>query len=365
MNDFEKRLQDIAKESFIKETFSRPSSALLSTSNASSPPPYQAPPKSDYLTFNTVDVFTTTRFRGNQLAIVHVPAALSLAGPSALPKDLKQTIAREFNFSETVFLHEPVPSPSPRRLDIFTLKEELPFAGHPVIGTIAHVCQSVEPPLERVTLLCKAGVIEGRYDRKEKMAEAEIPHAIRIHHQPLEGRAVLKSQPYLSRTSIVTSELPVVSIVHGMAFILVNLPSVKPHLEKLDVGHFDVDDSYVTLDEGWEESFVGTYFYAITSHPNEKITRIRTRMLEPSVGEDSATGSAACTLASFLSLKDGKTNKAHKTYEYCIQQGVEMGRDSEIFVRVTLDVNGKAVHKVVLAGRAVLMTQGTMMLPEA
>ena len=364
MNDFEKRLQDIARESFIKETFSRQSSALLSNSNISSPVPVPAPPKSNYLTFNTVDVFTTTRFKGNQLAIVHVPAALSLAGQSALLKELKQTIAREFNFSETVFLHEPLPSSSPRRLDIFTLKEELPFAGHPVIGTICHVCQSVEPPLERVTLLCKAGIIEGRYDRKEKMAEAEIPHDIRIHHQPVGGRAVLKTQPYLSRTSIVTSELPVVSIVKGMSFILVSLPSVKPHLEKLDVGYFDVDDSYVTLDEGWEKSFVGTYFYAITSHPNEKITRIRTRMLEPSVGEDPATGSAACTLACFLSLKEGKANKMHKTYEYSIQQGVEMGRESEMFVRVTLEASGKAVQKVVLAGRAVLVTQGTIMLPE-
>ena len=150
-----------------------------------------------------------------------------------------------------------------------------------------------------------------------------------------------------------------------MSFILVRLPSVTPHLEKLEPGRFDLDNSYVTLDEGWDKSLVGTYFYAMLSHPNEKITRVRTRMLEPSVGEDPATGSAACTLACFLTLKDGKASQTTKTYEYSIQQGFEMGRESEIFVRVTLAASGKAVQKVVLAGRAVLITQGTMMLPNA
>ncbi|CAF9907442.1 MAG: hypothetical protein ALECFALPRED_003329 [Alectoria fallacina] len=352
MNTFEQRLQQLASNSNSREATITP------------PPPTgsQKSPSSNSLPCSTLDVFTTTRFKGNQLAVIHVPSSLPLPASLLLSQETKQTIAREFNFSETVFLHDAVAGTSDRRLDIFTLKEELPFAGHPIIGTICHVCQSEVPPLESVTLLCKAGPIMGRYDPETKLAEAEIPHNVRIHQTPVSGRAVLKAQPYLSRTSVVTNELRVVSIVHGMSYVLIQVPSISPHLEKLEVGGPSVDCDSVKLDEGWTPSFIGTYFYAITSHSSDKVVRLRTRMLEPSVGEDSATGSAASTLASFLALKDGT---AKMTFYYSIEQGVEMGRASEIQVKVTLDATGKAVEKVVLAGRAVRVTQGVLYLPES
>ena len=337
MNTFEQRLQQLASN-----TNSGEATPLPLTGTQKSIP-------SNCLSYSTLDVFTTTRFKGNQLAVVHVPSSLPLPASFLLLQETKQTIAREFNFSETVFLHDALTGTSDRRLDIFTLKEELPFAGHPIIGTICHVCQSEEPPLESVTLLCKAGPIVGRYDPETKLAEAEIPHNLRIHQAPVSGRSVLKAQPYLSRTSVVTNELRVVSIVKGLSFVLIQVPSISPHLEKLEVSGHCVDCDSVRLDEGWTPSFIGTYFYAITSQSSDKVVRLRTRMLEPSVGEDSATGSAASTLASFLALKDGT---ARMTFYYSIEQGVEMGRASEIQVKVTLDATGKAVEKVVLAGKA-------------
>ena len=347
MNTFEQRLQQLASNADSREATSRPP-----TSTQNSTP-------SNSLTCSTLDVFTSTRFKGNQLAVVHVPSSLPLPD-SVLSQETKQRIAREFNYSETVFLHDALAGN--QRLDIFTLKEELPFAGHPIIGTICHVCQSEEPPLESVTLLCKAGPVVGRYDPETKLAEAEIPHNVRIHETPVSGRAVLKAQPYLSRTSVVTNELRVVSIVKGLSFVLVQVPSISPHLEKLEVSGHSVDCESVRLDEGWTPSFIGTYFYAIISQSSENTVRLRTRMLEPSVGEDSATGSAASTLASFLALKDGTGNV---TFNFSIEQGVEMGRASEIQVRVTLDATGEAVHKVVLAGRAVRVTQGVLYLPDS
>lgn len=78
---------------------------------------------STMLSFATVDVFTTARFTGNPLAVVNVPTNVSLA------QDQKQKIAREFNYSETVFLHEDTGSSDGRRVDIFTTTDELPFAG--------------------------------------------------------------------------------------------------------------------------------------------------------------------------------------------------------------------------------------------
>ena len=347
MNTFEQRLQQLASNSNSREA--TPPSARKNI-----------PPNS--LPCSTLDVFTTTRFRGNQLAVVHVPASLPPPASVLLTQETKRTIAREFNFSETVFLHDALAGTSDRRLDIFTPKEELPFAGHPIIGTICHVCQSEEPPLESVTLLCKAGPIVGRYDPETKLAEAEIPHNVRIHQAPVSGRAALKTQPYLSRTSVVTNELRVVSVVKGMSFVLIQVPSVSPHLEKVEVSGHSVDCDSVKLDEGWTPSFVGTYFYAIISQSSEKIVRLRTRMLEPSFGEDSATGSAASALASFLALKDGTGNITHC---YLIEQGVEMGRASEIQVNVTLDATGEAVEKVVLAGKAVQITQGILYLPDS
>lgn len=352
MNTFEQRLQRLASNSNSREATITP------------PPPTTSQKKSpsNSVPCSTLDVFTTTRFKGNQLAVVHVPSSLPFPASVLLPQETKQSIAREFNFSETVFLHDALAGSSDRRLDIFTLKEELPFAGHPIIGTICHICQSEDPPLESVTLLCKAGPIVGRYDPETKLAEAEIPHNVRIHQALVSGRAVLKAQPYLSRTSVVTSELHVVSIVKGLSFVLIQVPSVSPHLEKIEVSGDSVECESVSLDEGWAPSFVGTYFYAITSHSSDKVVRLRTRMLEPSIGEDSATGSAASTLASFLALKDG-TGKT--TFYYSIEQGVEMGRASEIQVKVTLDATGKAVEKIILAGRAVHVTQGILYLPES
>ena len=80
---------------------------------------------------------------------------------------------------------------------------------------------------------------------------------------------------------------------------------------------------------------------------------------EQSIGEDPATGSAACTLGAYTALQRGE---AGKIYNIIVEQGVEMGRSSEIGVRVALDETGKAVKEVWLSGSAVQMTEGTIML---
>ncbi len=355
MNEYERRLQHSARETCEKRIDTRASKIVEPTTHTPSlvPPPQEMLP-ANTLSFATLDVFTTTPFKGNQLAVVRIPSDVNLS------QGTKQSIAREFNFSETVFLHDHSVSHNQRQLDIFTPSQELPFAGHPVVGAACYVCQYLDIDIDQTTMSCKAGLITCHYDRKEKFAEVEIPHNVQIHSQSVSGRAVLRMQPYLARTSVVTSELPVVSLVKGLSFILINLPSVIPHMEKLEAGATGVDSSSVKLDEGWEPSFVGCYFYAITSSPNERVQKLRTRMLEPSVGEDAATGSAACTLACYLALKDGRQSKV---YQYSIEQGIEIDRASEIHVRVTLGAEGKTVHNVVLAGKAVLVTQGSLHLP--
>ncbi|KAJ3549211.1 hypothetical protein NM208_g596 [Fusarium decemcellulare] len=100
--------------------------------------------------YTILDVFTETPFKGNPLAVVTIPPGV------VLEQVRKQAIAREFNLSETTFVHD-VEDPratNERRFDIFTPQQELPFAGHPTIGTAVYLHdQGVQ------TLVAKAGPI--------------------------------------------------------------------------------------------------------------------------------------------------------------------------------------------------------------
>lgn len=149
------------------------------------------------------------------------------------------------------------------------------------------------------------------------------------------------------------ARFPIVSIVKGMTFALVKLPSVDA-LQLLRTGGGALRPK---LDEKWASGFVAPYFYVVLGGGTDGTVRLRTRMIEPGCGEDPATGSAACTLASFLALHAGGASKVSK---YSIEQGVEMGRRSVIGVNVTLDATGKAVGKVVLSGSAVPVMKGTL-----
>ena len=91
------------------------------------------------LTFHTLDVFTDTPFTGNPLAVVRDCEGLS--------EQRMQTIAREFNLSETVFVLEPVDPLNSARLRIFTPTRELPFAGHPTIGAAVLIAQLRAPEM--------------------------------------------------------------------------------------------------------------------------------------------------------------------------------------------------------------------------
>ena len=316
--------------------------------------------------FVTVDVFTTKRYLGNPLAIINVPTG------STLDQTQKQTIAGEFNLSETVFLHEEDPSQDGRQLDIFTPSLELNWAGHPTIGTLCYIGQlagAIEGSDRSIKLRTKAGIVNARYNHHAQLAIAEIPHNVHIHATTVHPSTILKTQPQLesalqhvlkSGTSSpsIYEEIPIVSIVKGASFLLIRLPSVSDYLEKLSLHPAPVAPaSDSVLDKGWTPSFLGLYFYVILQDSEHGVTKGRSRMIEPEILEDPATGAAACALSSYLALQAGG-NEATSAYE--IEQGVEMGRRSLIKTQVTLDGTGKAIKQVTIAGSAVLVTQGTI-----
>ncbi|KAL8647326.1 MAG: hypothetical protein Q9226_006474 [Calogaya cf. arnoldii] len=299
----------------------------------------------------TLDVFTRERFTGNPLAIVEMPYG------GELNQQNKQRIAREFNFSETVFLHpkSSEASQSHRTIDIFTTTEELPFAGHPTIGTLVYLCTGTDSASEQFTLQTKAGPINA--NASGHTAAASIPHNVRIHKRPVPWQSVMNAQPSLQELEdAYSTPFPLVSIVKGMTFVLVELPLVE-NLAALTVGGPRVDS--IEWDQGWE-SFTAPYFYAIIAEDEEvRHMALRVRLIEPTCGEDPATGSAASALSAYLALQRGT---AGSTYRFSIEQGVEMGRDSEIEVKVTLNDDGKGVQDIVLAGSAVLVSEGTLYL---
>lgn len=314
----------------------------------------QHQPRPDTLPFTTLDVFTSTPYSGNPLALIRIPRTLS----SSLSQAQKQLIAGEFNLSETIFLHEAQNPNIPEwRVDIFTTDAELPFAGHPTIGAATYVLSlSGERRWDAGTLVTKAGAIKIALNGDGRGVRAEIPIDVHIHKHTLGDL-----QPHISGLSsekeLRDAELkaPMVSIVKGMTFLLVELSSLEA-LGRVRFQGASIDfHGLLDKEEGWGESFVAKYYFVVTDggEGGDGVVKVRTRMLEVAM-EDPATGSAASALGSWLALREGRSRRFEVT------QGVEMGRRSGIGVYVGLDEGGKVVESVRLSGCAVVVMEGSL-----
>ncbi|KAJ0158437.1 putative isomerase [Colletotrichum tanaceti] len=318
------------------------------------------------LPYTTVNVFTDKPFEGNPLAIVTITASVSLT------QEQKQAIAREFNYSETTFVHETTDShsssSSERRFDIFTTHEELPFAGHPTIGTAVFL-----KPRGVDKLLAKAGPIAIEHTAADSV-RAAIPHNTRLHRKRLRDLGPGPHSDAVKQLADAEADAPVFSIVDGMTFALVELPSLEAlALAKMGPMNFR---KHELLDEGWRDSFITRYYFvrlgsssSSTTNTDETLDdnddgsrrvvhRIRTRMIEPDI-EDPATGSAACALSSYLSLHvlDGRD------LAFEITQGVEMGRRSNIYVDATVGEGpdgARRLETLHLGGKATKVMSGTI-----
>jgi PhzF family phenazine biosynthesis protein len=137
---------------------------------------------SSQLDFVTVDVFTTEKYAGNPLAIIRIPHGVTIS------QEQKQAIAREFNLSESTFLHEN--SDDSKKddwvVDIFLTTAEIPFAGHPTIGTACYVLsraaqeRGVKDGVIQASFQLKAGPVALVYDVAKRTARAAIPHDVSV-----------------------------------------------------------------------------------------------------------------------------------------------------------------------------------------
>jgi trans-2,3-dihydro-3-hydroxyanthranilate isomerase len=273
--------------------------------------------------YTVLDVFTDVPLTGNSVAV--------FADGSDLDGELMQRVAREMNLSETVFLLEPEDTASAdARVRIFTPGTELPFAGHPVLGTAFVVGEKLGAPTVR--LQTGAGV---------------VPIALRREHgrivygemdQPLpEVEPFAEADRLLEALAVPRSELPVECYRNGPQHVYVSLAdqqsvsALRPDMTALaDLGMFGVN------------CFAGT-----NGH-------YRTRMFAPALGitEDPATGSAAGPLAVHLA----RHGRIAFGIDIEIRQGVEMGRPSLLYARV--EGTPDRLERVVVGGSAVAVGSG-------
>ncbi len=287
--------------------------------------------------FHTLDVFTTTRFQGNPLAVI--------TDGDGLSNDQMQAIAREINLSETVFVQKPTDDRALARLRIFTTREELKLAGHPVIGTWFLLAElGVVPAQEggvHIMQQTGAGVlpVEIRFKdgRPQRVTMTQMQAAFRpskLNKKKLATALGLSPKDF-------SAHLEPEFVSTGIFNLMVPLRN-RAALAKIQM-------NMVELANQFGKQGALAYCFALGS-ANTAFTR---GMMPWGLYEDAATGSAAGSLGAYL-VKHGKL-PADATLN--LTQGVEMGRPSQIEVEVTQ--SGKKLTPRV-SGAAVRVFEGTI-----
>lgn len=314
-------------------------------------------------TYHTLDVFTDTPFAGNPLAIF--PEA------QGLTSDQMQKIARELNLSETVFVLPPTTVQGTRRLRIFTPGKEVPFAGHPTVGTAFFLAATgaVELPPEGASVVLEEQVgpvpvrIEVRDGRpvSAELTAAAPPRETRVIWDRetagaligLPGDAVgfpgvaLDADP--ARLGEDDLLLPAFASM-GLAFLVVPVRDVMA----AETATLDSQIWGRILNRDSDSRMV----YVVAPGGRGQGVDLHVRMFAPHIGvpEDPATGSAAAALGAYLGnrLPDGE-------FSWVLEQGLEMGRPSRI--RLSLAVRDGSAVEVKVGGPSVLMARGSLQVP--
>ena len=291
------------------------------------------------LEFETFDVFTDTVFSGNPLAVVSDGRRLST-------HEMMQ-ITREFNLSETTFILPPENPAHTARVRIFTLGYEMPFAGHPTVGTAIAIARARDLTGELILEL-NAGLFKVLVERRGDSWFAEflnpnLPQEIGDAPQPDKLEAAL-SLPAgaLDRKG----HKPRLIGAGGVNYIYACGPLDHVRNAKVNSADFDA----LGIDE-----FVGVYLYALTGEAPD--ANYHARMFAPNAGilEDPATGSAAASLSEQIVRSDTPADGEHR---WLIEQGFEMGRPSLIHARVKIEDG--AVVSVRIGGNAAPVQRGAL-----
>ena len=299
------------------------------------------------LRFVQVDVFTDRVFGGNPLAVF-------LDG-RGLDDERMQQIAREMNLSETVFLLPPATAESAAALRIFTPAREVPFAGHPTIGTAWVLAAQglASRNTARFVLEEKIGPVtvelEGDPARPDFIWMTQGAATL---DAPLENRAALASALGLGAEDLLDGA-PVQPGSTGSTFLFVPLRD----RETVDRAQLDVARLLATMGE---RPRMGVFVFA--PDPDPRAGRVHSRMFAPhtsGVPEDPATGSASGPLAAYL-VRHGLV-KAADDVRIVSEQGTKMRRQS--FVHIRLAMTGERIETIRVGGSVVPVLEGELRIP--
>jgi trans-2,3-dihydro-3-hydroxyanthranilate isomerase len=293
--------------------------------------------------FVTLDVFTNKRFAGNPLAVV--------LEPDGLDTTAMQGIAREFNLSETVFVQAPADKAHRAKLRIFTPASELPFAGHPTVGT-AVLLGRLDGGAQPREFVLELGIGPVRCQVTPKGADA--------------GRAVF-DLPKLPQDIGAPADDAAIAAALGVDVADIGFDGIRPARwsagapyslvplrDLAAVGRCSVNPVAWKKAFGFDVHAAAYVFCRETAQPGHAF---HTRMFAPSAGisEDPATGSAAAAIAGYIAKFDKFSDGSHALM---IEQGFEMGRPS--LIELTLKMSGGKLTGASIGGGAVVVSEGTI-----
>lgn len=301
--------------------------------------------------FVTCDVFTDRPFAGNPLLVV--------PDGRGLTKDQMQAIAREINYSESTFVLPPDDPAHAYRQRTFVPTMEIPYAGHPTIGTavvlaaLGRIGKENGAEVSRVVIEVGFGPLGLELFRRDGViSRVRMEQGRPSWDEPVSAVDVLGRLAAALNLSLddLHPELRPRAVSTGNKFLMLPLRS-------LDAVSRAVADGRVLSLASRELDALGVYFFAFDG------ARVRARMFAPDAGvpEDPATGSAAGPLGVYLALEGAlPASPREGVASFLIDQGVEMGRPSELAVEVLFD--GASPAGVRVAGSAVLMMEGSIAL---
>ena len=287
----------------------------------------------------TLDVFTERRFAGNPLAVV--------LDADGLGAEAMQAIANEFNLPETVFVLPPENADYRARVRIFTPKRELPFAGHPTVGTAVLLASRDAGKANEIALEQKIGLVRCRVRPHAGGGEASftVPVLPQRCASPPANDAIAAALG-LAPADIGFDDIAPSCWSAGNPFLFVPLRGLDAvRKASPDLARF------AALPADHSAMFI------FTRETIEKDSDFHARMFAPRLGivEDPATGSAAAAFAGLLGRFGGYGDGEHNV---AIEQGYEMGRPS--LVRLAMTIVASQFTAVTVGGSAVIVAEGTI-----
>jgi trans-2,3-dihydro-3-hydroxyanthranilate isomerase len=297
--------------------------------------------------YTLLHVFTTRDGGGNPLAV--------MTDVDGLDDAAMQAIARKIALSETVFVFPARNSAHSAAIRIFTPEQELPFAGHPTVGTAVWLTEERvwRPRGEKFDALC---VLE------------EKAGLLRVGVKPKSGATFAEfDAPGLPQETLPAAPDDRIAAALGLAPSEIGFENFRPRrfsagvpFTFVPVDGLDAIARAQIVEEHWQEAFGGddhpaAYLYCRETVKHKSSFHARAFFASRTVPEDPATGSAAAAFAGVINLFDGPPEGAYKGV---IEQGFEMGRPSEIFIE--FEVRSRQVRVVRIGGYATVAGEGTV-----